>query len=948
MAGGFTGIAQTQNAPRCYTDEMTRLAAQQFPEQVARNEAMWKQMLDAALGKMDLSKYAKTTFTPIDTTTVYHIPVVFHLIHNYGDEFNRITDNIVYEAIKDINLAYNRENADTSALIPQYKGLIRGTATRYVGKTKFVFHLAQLDPMGQPTNGITRQRHYLTLKGGDPGKLGGWAPDSYVNIWINKYITNKEAAAYATPPASIEGIPSRRIVDGVMIAGSANGGNINQDRTIAHELGHYFSLSHVWGGTNSPGVACGDDGVMDTPPTKGHPPRGGCNQLDQINDTTCTTGGVVLGKLAPDSARWRVDSQVNRGISFDVYSRMYLDSVDVYSGADSGNAFAVQLTRNGAPIELYQDTFRRRKGTPMTLPLKWTILPGKGYEISFLNNPGFYADTNTAAVLYQRASGVAYLTSNDTGRGNLYHYFYKWRVKHGYFKIYDTAQYRSLYVYTPSGAIPSQAVHLPDGGFLVDYPDTTNAQNIMEYTYCSKMFSAGQAQQMRLSASSPIASRNNLSTLANLIRTGIMDANGNLLPRQDVRPVADFSVQQYSSIPERMYVLPGVYNYSDMVYKCTGQPFVFTNRTTGDTVKAADTIRWTFSNGATPAVSYEKVAVQTTFSEPGWATVSLMAKTNAGSDTETRQPVYVADPSKKIAPIGYFQDFNPNTDLDRWPIFNYYNNSFKWEPVNNVGGYDQTSMKYKGFDYRYGVDNPEANLPGSTPDGDFDDFFSPPFDLNGLNTGGNLNLNFMYAGASRSSLPSQINDTFQIFASTDCGNNWRSVITMSKGELNNNGVVTTPFVPGGLWNWTTKSVDLRSLVSSSTDNIMFRFRYRPGIMPEDQDPWRLGTGNNFYIDRIHISNNGLGVDDQVLNERGMVLAPNPTTAGATVLLKNATGTVNVTVSDVTGKIIYRTTAQGTGSQTAVEIPAGAVSVKGIYFVQVATNSLNQTEKLVVR
>ena len=41
-------------------------------------------------------------------------------------------------------------------------------------------------------------------------------------------------------------------------------------RTLTHEIGHCFNLAHVWGSTNQPGVACGDDLVTDTPETMGH------------------------------------------------------------------------------------------------------------------------------------------------------------------------------------------------------------------------------------------------------------------------------------------------------------------------------------------------------------------------------------------------------------------------------------------------------------------------------------------------------------------------------------------------------------------------------------------------------------------------------------------------------------------------------------------------------
>jgi len=41
-------------------------------------------------------------------------------------------------------------------------------------------------------------------------------------------------------------------------------------RSLSHEIGHWFNLSHTFGNTNNPGVTCGDDGLYDTPPTKGN------------------------------------------------------------------------------------------------------------------------------------------------------------------------------------------------------------------------------------------------------------------------------------------------------------------------------------------------------------------------------------------------------------------------------------------------------------------------------------------------------------------------------------------------------------------------------------------------------------------------------------------------------------------------------------------------------
>ena len=62
-------------------------------------------------------------------------------------------------------------------------------------------------------------------------------------------------------------------VDGVIAlstyVGSIGTSSPTNSRTLTHEIGHFFNLQHVWGNTNAPGVACGDDGVSDTPITKG-------------------------------------------------------------------------------------------------------------------------------------------------------------------------------------------------------------------------------------------------------------------------------------------------------------------------------------------------------------------------------------------------------------------------------------------------------------------------------------------------------------------------------------------------------------------------------------------------------------------------------------------------------------------------------------------------------
>ena len=51
-------------------------------------------------------------------TTVYTIPVVFHIVHEYGLE--NISDAQVKDQMRILNLDYRKLNADTSAIIPAF------------------------------------------------------------------------------------------------------------------------------------------------------------------------------------------------------------------------------------------------------------------------------------------------------------------------------------------------------------------------------------------------------------------------------------------------------------------------------------------------------------------------------------------------------------------------------------------------------------------------------------------------------------------------------------------------------------------------------------------------------------------------------------------------------------------------------------------------------------
>lgn len=459
---------------------------------------------------------------------------------------------------------------------------------------------------------------------------------------------------------------------------------------------------------------------------------------------------------------------------------------------------------------------------------------------------------------------------------------------------------------------------------LVNYPDTTNVQNVMNYSSCPNiMLTIGQIWRMRAALNSDIGGRNNLWDSTNLVLTGA----GQPLP--DLPPVTDFvSRASASSNVITQFTFPAV-------------PLFFTNKSWRDTVISD---AWTFTNDATqPNVAHTTYGginspFGNSFAQPGWVNIKLDATGNHSGTTSTTydKAVFVSD-LQGIDPLtGYIEDFEEGGKRDKWPYFNYYKNEFKWQPAN-VGVYDNNCIMYKGFDNRTGI----ATATG-TPYGDFDDLYSVAYDLSKFAGGGKCTMHFNYSGASRSSLNTNINDTLVIEYSTDKKHAWFPLATMGKLELCNKGSVPTEYVPNNVTDWAAKSISIPQAARASY--VVFRFRYKPGVNTTTLQ----STGNNFFLDRIQITPWGADVSDVNMTAVDMKVVPNPAQGDAWVVIKDAAASAaTVVVTDITGKVVYRTDEPMNGATARIMIPAQNISTPGVYLVQATTGSQVSTQKLVV-
>jgi PKD repeat protein len=196
-----------------------------------------------------------------DDTTLYIIPIVFHILHENGSE--NISDAQVIDQVAVLNRDFRLLNSDTSAIVQEFKNL--------KSDVKIEFRLATKDPWGNCTNGIEHIYNHNTNKADDFSKINQWDRSRYLNVWAVKTIGSVGVAGYAYYPPDVD--LNLFYGDGVIILqdyiGRIGTSSEHNSRALTHEIGHWLNLMHPWGNTNDPGEQCGDDYVNDTPETKG-------------------------------------------------------------------------------------------------------------------------------------------------------------------------------------------------------------------------------------------------------------------------------------------------------------------------------------------------------------------------------------------------------------------------------------------------------------------------------------------------------------------------------------------------------------------------------------------------------------------------------------------------------------------------------------------------------
>lgn len=305
---------QPQPTPhRCATDQVHLRLLLEDPGYAARRAAIENQAWRAARMRMS----ARTGCT--------RIPVVVHVVYRINAE--NISSAQIESQIDILNADFRRKNGDLSSVPSDFES--------FTADTRIEFELAQTDPAGNATDGITRTQtnvngfaHDDAVKSASSGGADAWPSGQYLNIWVCRLAGGLLGyAQFPGGPAATDGVVATHTAFGNTGTAAAP---FNLGRTTVHEIGHWLNLRHIWG--DDSGGCSGSDFVDDTPnqggPNYGTPtfPTVSCsngpsgdmfmNFMDYVDDAAMvmfTAGQVTRVQAALDGPRSGIGTTIPCG-----------------------------------------------------------------------------------------------------------------------------------------------------------------------------------------------------------------------------------------------------------------------------------------------------------------------------------------------------------------------------------------------------------------------------------------------------------------------------------------------------------------------------------------------------------------------------------------------------------------------------------------------------------
>ena len=924
----FSGLsfAQQEVTHKCGLDWAQEEAFRLHPELRAGYEA--HQLLENS-----------RQFTEKGGTNSYVIPVVFHVLHEYGTE--NISDEQIYDAMEVINREFNAMDPDSVEIVPEYASLI--------GNGKIQFKLAALDPMGNCTNGIEHIYTHETRVGDAYSKVNQWNRSKYLNIWVVRTVGAAGAAAYAMKPAGTDGLGY--YLDGIVsnhtYVGSTGTSDPGRESTLTHEIGHYLNLSHPWGDNNNPGLVCGDDGPEDTPVTKGHntcpaaypaawmdcsrttisnalgrytfdsitPATGMVDPTpvpEQVYSVTDTTVGILYSSF--EAVGVGANPTTTGTFGFDDWDTGAADGETVYGNLTGSinTAKYYEFTvvpahpKAGMDLDSLGFTVRRNATGPRTYAVRWSV---NGFATNMAldsSNAAHPSSTNPDITAYPYYDVFFFnQDATDFESGS------KVNIPGNGFNSITPVTFR-IYAWNAEDAA---------GEFIVDnvkvagqFAYIEDVQNYMDYSYCDVHFTPDQISFMHNALEGIAGQRNNLWTETTLMETGVADLEMPQDPSNQLSvplcvPVPDFSAEDK--------------------YTCVNTPVTFNNASWNATI---DTWAWTFQDGS-PATS-NAINPTVSFTTPGYKTVTLTVTNAAGSATETRNGyVYI---SPDWADFTGPATLNLDGSTAQWFIINNPEDNHAKFALSNGTGYNN-SRSYKLGNYKHNVQFADFatddyfyyNRLGLSTD----ELITPSFDLR--NTTG-ITFSFKYAYASNATQVSEITEVLRVLASRDCGASWTPRLTINGANLVTGGYAGySDYTPSSNTEYETASF---TYTATSQDNhTRFKFEFVSSDL-----------SSNLYIDDIMVTGTLSLVSDEIA-DMNLNVYPNPTINGNSINVSYIAqdNPVTFTLRDTQGKIIATERLTQTNTEVNHALNGTENLPAAYYFLEVESGDFKVTRKVVV-
>lgn len=296
----------SQVDPRCLTPQYDSLLHTRYPG-LGQHRDKLNQMVMQARSKALNRAHLRTNAT--ETTII--IPVVIHVIHNTrsgyvgGASNGNISDEQILSQLEVLNEDYRRKEGTN------------GFNTNPVGAdVNIEFHLATLDPNGNPTTGIVRvfdEQASFDINTDDQKlkAISYWPSNRYLNIWVtslkNKYLGYAQFPDVNDVPG-LSPIGGLEKTDGVVInhtnfgrrTGTVTSKVYGDGRTTTHEVAHWLGLLHTWGDDD-----CGNDYCEDTPEASGP------NNTTSCTDLFSTCSGTEIRNMIENFLDYSPDLCMN-------------------------------------------------------------------------------------------------------------------------------------------------------------------------------------------------------------------------------------------------------------------------------------------------------------------------------------------------------------------------------------------------------------------------------------------------------------------------------------------------------------------------------------------------------------------------------------------------------------------------------------------------------------